>query len=138
MILGFSTLFPWGGKEKKFTHFPQKILDGRKVHTVRIDANNRWKPGKIINFALGVRTKKYKEFALGRCTGVSLIIINPELQRVEIDNAQGYKCVFRGAGVLDFAKNDGFDSLEDFWKWFNKPFAGKLIFWELFENGRGQ
>lgn len=124
MILGFKS------------QFKPKILSGEKVHTIRIDANNRWKPGKIINFALGVRTKNYNQFALGRCTRVFEIIINPEFERVDIVTGQGYKCIFRGAGVLRFAKNDGFDSLEEFWKWFNKPFEGKLIFWELFENGR--
>lgn len=134
MILGFSTVFPWGGKEKKFTHFPKKILDGRKIHTIRSDEYNRWKTGNIIQFAIGVRTPNYKQFALGRCTGVSPIIINPEKERVFIDRGSGI--VYRGEGVLAFAKNDGFDSLEDFWRWFNNPFEGKLISWVLFENGR--
>jgi len=124
MILGFKS------------QFKPKILSGEKVHTIRTDANNRWKPGRIINFATGVRTKNYKEFALGRCTRVSDIIINPEMERVFIGNGSGI--VYRGEGVRVFAKNDGFDSLEDFWKWFNKPFEGKLIFWQLFENGRGE
>ncbi|CAE14765.1 unnamed protein product [Leptospira phage LE1] len=136
MILGFSTVFPWGGKEPKFTHFPQKILDGRKIHTARIDEHDRWKPGRIIQFSIGVRTKKYKQFALGRCTQTPKLIINPEKERVFIEHGSGI--VYRGDGVLAFARNDGFDSLEDFWRWFNKPFEGKLIYWTLFENGRGE
>lgn len=132
MILGFSTVFPWGGKEHKFTHFPQKILDGRKIHTARIDEHDRWKPGRIIQFSIGVRTRNYKQFALGRCNRASHLIIDPNKERVSISFGE---TVYRGAGVLEFAKNDGFDSLEDFWRWFNKPFEGKLIYWTLFENG---
>lgn len=132
MILGFSTKFPWGDP----TDFPRKILDGTKIHTARIDQHNRWKPGEFINFAIGVRTKNYKEFALGRCIRVYRITINPELKSVEIDTGRGYKCEFLGADVIHFAQNDGFDSLEDFWRWFNKPFEGKLIYWNIFENGR--
>lgn len=138
MILGFTQVFPWGGKEPKFTHFPQKILDGRKIHTARIDEHDRWKPGRIIQFSIGVRTRNYKQFALGLCTRVSKVVINPEFERVEIDTGQGYNLVLLGRDILYFAQNDGFDSLEDFWRWFNKPFEGKLIYWNLFENGRGE
>lgn len=122
MILGF----------KK--QFVPKILSGEKIHTIRRDHANRWKPGKIIHFSTGVRTKDYDQFAIGRCTSTSEIIINPAKERVFISIGSGL--VYRGEGVLAFAKNDGFDSLEDFWKWFHQPFEGKLIHWTLFANGR--
>ncbi|MDZ4726177.1 MAG: hypothetical protein SH817_08465 [Leptospira sp.] len=124
MILGFKS------------QFKHKILSGEKLHTIRADELNRWKAGKIIQFATGLRTANYEQFALGRCTRVSEIIINPENERVYIGHGSGI--VYRGQGVQAFAKNDGFDSLEDFWKWFNKPFEGKLIFWQLFANGRDE
>lgn len=130
MILGFSRVFPWGGE----TLFKEKINSGIKIHTVRRDENSRWAPGKQIEMAYGVRTKGYEQFNSGRCSEVYPIIINPENERVFIQEDQGR--VYRYEGVLAFAKNDGFDSLDDFWKWFNKPFEGKLISWTLYENGK--
>jgi len=29
--------------------------------------------------------------------------------------------------------NDGFESLQDFFNWFNKPFRGKIIHWTDFK-----
>ncbi|TGK45552.1 ASCH domain-containing protein [Leptospira bouyouniensis] len=124
MILGFNK------------QFVSKILSGEKIHTIRRDDKDRWKPGKIIHFSTGVRTKNYNQFAIGRCTYTLEIIINPAKERVFISKGSGL--VYRGQGVLAFAKNDGFDSLDDFWKWFNQPFEGKLIHWDLFANGRSE
>lgn len=124
MILGFNK------------QFVSKILSGEKIHTIRRDQKDRWKPGRIIHFSTGVRTKDYSQFAIGRCVSTSEIIINPAEERVFISIGPGL--VYRGQGVITFAKNDGFDSLADFWKWFNQPFEGKLIHWTLFANGRSE
>lgn len=50
MILGF----------KK--QFVPKIKFGTKIHTIREDKHNRWKVGNKMHMAIGVRTKKYKQF----------------------------------------------------------------------------
>ncbi|TGN08588.1 hypothetical protein [Leptospira bandrabouensis] len=115
MIIGFNE------------RFVPKILSGEKIHTIREDAHNRWSPGRIMNMATGVRTKKYHEFATSICTLTVPIIINPEKERVLIENGSGL--VYRYDGVLAFAKNDGFDTLEDFWKWFHEYQERKLIYW---------
>jgi hypothetical protein len=32
-------------------------------------------------------------------------------------------------GLLQFVQNDGFDSIEDFFSYFDKGFKGKIIHW---------
>lgn len=115
-------------------HFVPKIEDGSKKHTIREDKPNRWKHGNKIHFATGVRTKHYNNFKQGSCTGVQPIKIDPKSKTVTIDVLTGYMIgdkpmTIHPSKMEDFAKNDGFDSLEDFWKWFDEPFSGKIIHW---------
>jgi len=121
MILGFLKGFFINGK-RKLTNFEQKINDGIKIHTIREDSNNRWKEGRVIHFATGSRTPQYNCFKEGVCTGT---------QRIEIAD----RTVFIGSvkinNIEELARNDGFDSVDDFWAWFDQysPFVGRLIHW---------
>lgn len=163
MILGFSTQI--NGKP---TYFVEKIhscfiqfftemefdLDGSdynfniealaesepKLHTIREDKNDRWKPGVIIDFFINVRTKKMFRFA----PSIPVIstqkidiswhdnpyndILNPV---VWIDDNLFYDKEFSFGieKMLTLAKSDGFNSIEDFFLYFNKDFYGKLIHW---------
>lgn len=61
---------------KQKTEFVEKILAGRKLHTLR--SGNRWKAGMTIHMATGVRTKHYNQFNKNRpdlsvCTGTQKI-----------------------------------------------------------------
>lgn len=127
MILGFKKTFPWG----KPTNFPEKILNEVKIHTIRADKNDRWRAGLKIQFATGARTKYYHQFALGMCSEVKKIRINPNYKSAYFYSEEFNLWVTDDVEVL--AKNDGFDSVEDFWKWFNEPFEGKLIYFKLFK-----
>lgn len=73
MILGFKTAFTWGEP----THFVEKILKQPgfrpKTHTLR--ENFRFYPGIVINFATGVRTKRYKEFYRDTCKSTQTVVI---------------------------------------------------------------
>lgn len=121
MILGFKT------KDKgKPTGFVEKIEKGIKIHTIR--KGFRWGPGRIIQFATGVRTSKYHQFKDGKCIST---------QRIEIYPAEPMN---RGEVVVDgrnlsldekieLAHNDGFDNLVSFWLWFDSDFEGQLIHW---------
>lgn len=125
MILGF----------KK--QFEQKIIEGSKIHTIREDPHDRWKPGKEIHFATGVRTKNYNEFRKGVCISVQRIKIFRLGGEAIIhigDNITLFRPLFRQwpEQMRVFVKNDGFDSVEDFLKWFNKDFDGKIIHWTSF------
>lgn len=117
--------------------FPDKIIAGTKLHTIREDSKNRWRAGMTMHMATGVRTKNYKCFKLDTCTGTQKIRI---LHRdttvvIIIDNlpfAQYDTFYLSGINVPELvflAKKDGFESLEAFLEWFNKDYAGKIIHW---------
>jgi len=130
MILGFMKNF----KSGKPTNFPEKIKAKIKKTTIR--KGNRWKVGDKIHFATGVRTKKYKQFAYVICTSVRRIAINPKEKSVSIEKViSSSKYIMKhyfAFQVEDIAKNDRFDSLDDFWLYFNEYFEGQIITWELF------
>lgn len=138
MTLGFRT--QWG-KPPRPTQFEEKILDGRKKHTLREDLKNRWKAGLTIQFVTGNRTKQRKLFLEGECTGTQMVYMTIDgkefMMKVGdtlLDNSQ----------IRRFAQNDGFDSLDDFIAWFrplieadaHKLLTLKLIHWTDFRYGR--
>jgi hypothetical protein len=140
MVLSFKEYFPNG----KPTLFVSKIIYGAlkdepgiqmptppKIHTIR--AGERWKPGDKIHMATGVRTKNYYCFNT----------LYPELQTVvsvqKIDIQNQFDDRF-GVGVdgralkpveiEELARNDGFDTVDDFWDWFKyQEFTGQIIHW---------
>lgn len=103
MILGFSKLV--GAKEK--------VLQGTKIHSIRGD--KRWRKGMSIQFASGVRTKKYKQWHTGRATNVQTIEIDSQKRTVVLDSF-----IVNINGVEAIAKNDGFDNVDDFFDFFRK------------------
>lgn len=147
MILGFKTMI-----KGKPTHFVQKILACTlsyyreeftpKIHSIR--AGERWKPGMTIHMATGVRTKEYSRFngdgiGLDKCKSVQLIRIKYENKDsdypiVWIDNKE-YRYYerhdFIALNIL--AVNDGFDSFDQFCKWFSSDFEGQIIHWTDFK-----
>lgn len=107
--------------------FVEKILNGQKVHTIRQDNHNRWKPGNKIHFATGVRTDKYNQFASGYCKSINGIFIDSKNKIIMIGNDQAGWKILDHDSALKLMQSDGFDSPDKFWQWFNKPFEGKLI-----------
>jgi hypothetical protein len=133
MTLGFKKTFPWGEP----TYFKEKILAGAgygpivsppKIHTIR--EGNRWGPGMIIHMAYGVRTKKYEQFnkgieGLSVCKSVQSINIswksNPFIH-VYVDGKE------LSPPIINLLwSNDGFDSYNQFHRWFSKDFEGQII-----------
>lgn len=131
MILGF----------KK--QFVDKILSGSKIHTIREDKPNRWRMRNVIHFATGIRSKYYNQFKKGQCKSVQHIRIRwiDNIISLEIvDNPEedwrilyAYSDADRNSLGRDemeqFAINDGFESIDEFFKWFDKDFTGKIIHW---------
>lgn len=116
MILGF----------KK--QFVTPIKKGTKIHSIRIDKHNRWKAGRSIQMATGVRTKNYKCFLKKHsCISVQRIEIRYEKNHIILVFVDGRKLNFME--VLALARNDGFKSLYDFFEWFSKDFVGKIVHW---------
>lgn len=137
MILSFKQKFPWGAP----TNFKEKILAGTKIHSIRYDPHNRWIIGRLIHMAYGVRTKLHNCFRdTEKCVSTQSIKIDFETLRgkpidirIRIDDYEFYHwSKYHDYGFFsmrELAKNDGFDSVEDFFKWFNTDFEGKIIHW---------
>ncbi len=99
------------------------ILQNTKVHTIREDKHNRYGNGRYIQMATGVRTKNYNCFCEAYCISTQKIYIN-HAREIFIDGN-----IISPIHIIRLALNDGFESVEDFWKWFDKPFQGKIIHW---------
>lgn len=134
MVLGF--------KEK----FVEPINLCSKIHTIRVDKNNRWRKGLSIQFATGVRTKNYKEFAQGFCVSTQEIEFrwfNATLAYFEngyiFEDGWGVIVYIDGKNItkdeyrmVALARGDGFKDVKDFlsWEaWHKKDFKGKIIHW---------
>jgi hypothetical protein len=129
--------------------FVDRILDGTKIHTIREDKHGKWKSGNWINFATGVRTPYYDQFKFGVCFNVQDISIfwgNQEprkpavflsnINKLPVDEILNIFFISGECGkdqMEQLAKNDGFDSVDDFFEWFNTDFEGKIIHWTDFK-----
>ncbi len=102
-----------------------------KLHTIRRDSKDRWKVGNKIHFVINNRTPQRLQFAP--------VVEVKSIQKIEIKHSvkgfdkmveiiiDGKKISTGETGIL--AKNDGFDSLQDFFNYFDKDFTGKIIHW---------
>lgn len=101
-----------------------------KKHTIRADNGNRWKEGSLIHPVINNRTPQRFQFAPTiKCKGVQKIEILHGLKRenhafVKVDDK-----VLHQSEIEILAINDGFDSVEQFFQWFNTDFTGKIIHW---------
>ena len=152
MILGFSTQL--NGKD---SYFVEKIHSGLlqndlmegfdigydhnfdldalsscepKLHTIREDNNNRWQVGNKIDFFINARQKNMFRFApvlpvvsIQEIEITYLKLHKPEIL-VVVDGK--YLNVYE---ITKLANNDGFDTVLDFFDYFNKDFTGKIIHW---------
>jgi hypothetical protein len=134
---------PWDGNKKGFVR--------SKIHTIRRDEMDRWKQGNKIHMAVRNRTPDRFQFApVVNCTGIETIKIkwfygvgnSLKLCRVFVGSKE-IGCgvwnkhhesnpIFTGNELVELVKNDGFDSIQDFFAWFNEDFTGKIIHWTPF------
>ncbi len=123
------------GKHWDFLPEDHERMTNLKIHTIREDKKERWKPGTKIDFFINCRQKDMFRFAP--------VLPVVSVQKVEILYkpetvffARTYPAdVYvdkRRLEIREFAKfvhNDGFDTIEDFFSYFNKDFHGKIIHW---------
>lgn len=107
-----------------------------KLHTIRLDEKNRWGAGADIHFVINNRKPNRFQFApVIKCVSVQNIEINyvnkcSDFPRVTIDGKVRYVFVKDDLIIMkQLAINDGFNSVEDFFAYFNKDFTGKIIHW---------
>lgn len=96
-----------------------------KKHTLR--HGTRWKPGDKIHFCINSRTKRYFQFApVVEVKGVQEI-------QIEYQEDGGILVIIDGRHVVHavehLAKNDGFESIAQFFNWFDKDFKGQIVHW---------
>lgn len=121
--------------------FHAKILDGTKKHTIRTDAHDRWHAGMKMHQSAGVRTKQYRLLRMDTCTGTQTIeilwnrnifFLSKAIVYVDCESI-GYfypeKIQLTDKKVIELAINDGFETVQDFFKWFNDDYEGKIIHW---------
>ncbi len=106
-----------------------------KITTIRKDEHNRWKPGMKIHFVINNRSKNFFQFApVIDCKSVQKIEIEytnfSKDPIIVIDGTHFYnEKIGIDHGVKQLAQNDGFDSVDDFFEYFNTDFTGKIIHW---------
>ena len=108
-----------------------------KLHTIREDKTDRWHAGTKIDFFINVRKKDMFRFAPVMpvvSTQKVEILYKGLFKAVIIDNDLFYTDCDNNLGegkkrMLELAQNDGFDSMEDFFEYFNEDFKGKIIHW---------
>jgi len=115
--------------------FVPKILDGTKIHTIRQDDKNRWKPMRVMHMYTGGRfSKEYRQFAEKQVKST---------QRIEIRATENDVLIYVDGKELPFnvfnalCIQDGFESYLDFCDWWmpvilrseNGRFIGKIIHW---------
>jgi len=122
MILGFKP------------QFVEPINSGVKIHSIREDKTDRWKEGNTIHFATGVRTKDYNNFKTDVCKSTQSIKISYFIGIFFANRITVYvdDRALNPFEISELATNDGFASTEDFFKWFDKDFEGKIIHWTDF------
>ena len=130
-----------------FSHdaFVEKIKSGTKIHTIRRNAAKRWEIGDKIHFWKDNPrnvTKSPYFFGTGIVTGIRPIAIRYLRHESSYGYAKGNKFVevyinsskpLTRAECETLAKNDGFESFDEFLDWFNQDFVGGVIFWSNFE-----
>jgi len=107
-----------------------------KHHTIRTDPHGRWNKGNKIHFVIGNSTPKRFQFAP--------VVLATKVEKFEINWLKGtgryqrgkvFPWIVIGDEVVcpdefeRMAQNDGFDTVEDFLKYFKKPFNGVIIHW---------
>lgn len=119
--------------------FVDDIRNGTKIHTIRTDKANRWKPGNKIHFWRGnPRNIKNNPYSFGdnTCKSVQEIVIH-RVPDSMTEFEHGVMVLIGDRWLQDWeiqqlAKNDGL-SPREFRVWFvplgQEKFTGKIIHW---------
>lgn len=104
-----------------------------KRHTFKQDKANRWQVGNLIHFYINARSKNQFRFApVVPVLGIQKIEINwfdYDAFRLPEPNIYINGNWIVGDKKLLLMQNDGFDTPEQFYAYFNQNFEGKIIHW---------
>ena len=115
-----------------FTVFIDKILSGEKRQTIR-KAGGKWenvKVGDKLTLYTGLRTKECRKLGEAEVESIEDIIITKNESVIVNAHYWSFELIY------ELAKKDGFERVEDFYKFFNEHygnnFKGKIIKWKNF------
>ncbi len=112
----------------------------KKIHAIIADNKKRWREGMdihmIINnnmrtrfqFALPVRVKSIQKIEISHRGVANIFVVKIDRRLFAICD---YECgdYFNEPGLNKLARQDGFDSIEDFMAFFPNDFSGIIIHW---------
>lgn len=125
------------GKHWDFLPEESERMTNPKIHTIREDKKERWKPGTKIDFFINCRQKNMFRFApvlpVVSVQKVQIVYYhNRETLTLDLPQKKGViiddEPLMRSE-IEQLALNDGFDTIEDFFAYFNEDFIGKIIHW---------
>jgi len=97
------------------------LASGVKLHTIR------QKPiavGTMMNHIVYPYHKERRCVLSNFCISTQMITIEPSLRTIKVDGMELSK-----VNMERLSKNDGFETMEDFWIFFNEPYQGMIIHW---------
>ena len=109
--------------------FEARIRAGIKIHTIREDKHNRWKPGMKIHFWMhNPRNVKKNPYTFGE----GVVYAVREIDLLDSSFILQTHAMFPWDSDLGklLAKRDGFDSVDEMKAYFKLPFYGKVIIWK--------
>jgi hypothetical protein len=116
-------------------NFVAKDKKHHKIHTIREDKKDRWKPGTKIDFFINCRQKNMFRFAPVLPVTSTQRIFMTYMPHV----GNGFQVSIGGneiskEEIIKLAINDGFENVEDFENYFisvmkEDEFSGKIIHW---------
>lgn len=109
--------------------FKDRIWDEIKIHSIREDKHKRWKVGMKIHMWMHSPRNVSKnpfQFAEAEVLDVYPIKISKLHRTITVEGTLTQEIA---AAPEIIAKNDGFDSADEFFDWFGE-FSGRLIFWK--------
>lgn len=137
MILPFSEKFPWGEPtlfEEKLNIIKEMPSIGihPKIHTIRKDLAGRWRAGRTVQGYYNSRTKNMRKIFDGECKSIQFIEIKYEQGKfnppcIYIETKPDFWHKLNQDEIELLAINDGFNSSDQFFKWFSEDFEGKII-----------
>lgn len=115
--------------------FNKSIIEGDKIHTIR--KGNRWNAGMYVRFWNPASTADKLNFHKdSECISVQEIKIRwheelgLRILKIWIDGR-----FITGEEQRELAENDGFETMEQFTKWFNDSFDGQIVHWTNYQYG---
>lgn len=97
------------------------LAKGIKLHTIRQKPIAK---GTMLNHIVYPYHKERRCVLTNFCKSTQMITIEPTYRMIKVDGRELSK-----TDMERLAKNDGFETTDDFWTFFKEPYQGMIIHW---------